>query len=152
MIRRPPDSTRTATLFPYTSLFRSGYWASQNGMVDAALAAMERGLLDASAEMGFQVQDVLVEGRVQTPREELLQALNVERGTPMLAFDPRAARVRVESLRWVAEAKVERRLQDTIFVRITERQPIAIWQHDGQFLLVDDQAARKTVVWGKMGS
>src|SRR3546814_20525780 len=57
----------------------------------------------------------------------------------MLAFDPRAARVRVESLGWVAEAKVERRLPDTIFVRITERQPIAIWQHDGQFLLVDDQ-------------
>src|SRR3546814_2402630 len=25
MIRRPPRSTRTATLFPYTTLFRSGY-------------------------------------------------------------------------------------------------------------------------------
>src|SRR3546814_11962149 len=25
MIRRPPSSTRTDTLFPYTSLFRSGY-------------------------------------------------------------------------------------------------------------------------------
>src|SRR3546814_13410483 len=26
MIRRPPRSTRTDTLFPYTTLFRSGYW------------------------------------------------------------------------------------------------------------------------------
>src|SRR3546814_10670692 len=27
MIRRPPRSTRTDTLFPYTTLFRSGWWA-----------------------------------------------------------------------------------------------------------------------------
>src|SRR3546814_12955980 len=26
MIRRPPRSTRTDTLFPYTTLFRSDYW------------------------------------------------------------------------------------------------------------------------------
>src|SRR3546814_10886201 len=26
MIRRPPRSTRTGTLFPYTTLFRSAYW------------------------------------------------------------------------------------------------------------------------------
>src|SRR3546814_7687675 len=26
MIRRPPRSTRTDTLFPYTTLFRSRYW------------------------------------------------------------------------------------------------------------------------------
>src|SRR3546814_9319093 len=28
MIRRPPRSTRTDTLFPYTTLFRSGGWAA----------------------------------------------------------------------------------------------------------------------------
>src|SRR3546814_18560363 len=29
MIRRPPRSTRTDTLFPYTTLFRSWSWSSQ---------------------------------------------------------------------------------------------------------------------------
>src|SRR3546814_11050551 len=29
MIRRPPRSTRTDTLFPYTTLFRSGYSAAR---------------------------------------------------------------------------------------------------------------------------
>src|SRR3546814_5421051 len=28
MIRRPPRSTRTDTLFPYTTLFRSAFWSS----------------------------------------------------------------------------------------------------------------------------
>src|SRR3546814_18565410 len=29
MIRRPPRSTRTDTLFPYTTLFRSRWWLTQ---------------------------------------------------------------------------------------------------------------------------
>src|SRR3546814_6940438 len=34
MIRRPPRSTRTATLFPYTTLFRSKEWRDRcNGIV-----------------------------------------------------------------------------------------------------------------------
>src|SRR3546814_16132172 len=35
MIRRPPRSTRTDTLFPYTTLFRSGLWRA---LAVAALA------------------------------------------------------------------------------------------------------------------
>src|SRR3546814_19451579 len=32
MIRRPPRSTRTDTLFPYTTLFRSGHLGAQRGV------------------------------------------------------------------------------------------------------------------------
>src|SRR3546814_4000224 len=34
MIRRPPRSTRTDTLFPYTTLFRSGLRAPRNDVQD----------------------------------------------------------------------------------------------------------------------
>src|SRR3546814_5534603 len=37
MIRRPPRSTRTDTLFPYTTLFRSGLEAARAGL-EAAFA------------------------------------------------------------------------------------------------------------------
>src|SRR3546814_38735 len=39
MIRRPPRSTRTDTLFPYTTLFRSVSWAAGAIVVGAALSA-----------------------------------------------------------------------------------------------------------------
>src|SRR3546814_13376906 len=32
MIRRPPRSTRTDTLFPYTTLFRSGAWTAAQSL------------------------------------------------------------------------------------------------------------------------
>src|SRR3546814_1373212 len=43
MIRRPPRSTRTDTLFPYTTLFRSSSWAhegkeTQGGRATASAA------------------------------------------------------------------------------------------------------------------
>src|SRR3546814_7181399 len=41
MIRRPPRSTRTDTLFPYTSLFRSIFSMLGNDF-DATVAAIER--------------------------------------------------------------------------------------------------------------
>src|SRR3546814_11302919 len=38
MIRRPPRSTRTDTLFPYTTLFRSSRWGARPaGLGDARL-------------------------------------------------------------------------------------------------------------------
>src|SRR3546814_20763074 len=40
MIRRPPRSTRTDTLFPYTTLFRSGATVTQRLPADADLAAL----------------------------------------------------------------------------------------------------------------
>src|SRR3546814_12999747 len=38
MIRRPPRSTRTDTLFPYTTLFRSGERLADKQLVQAAIA------------------------------------------------------------------------------------------------------------------
>src|SRR3546814_5498560 len=43
MIRRPPRSTRTDTLFPYTTLFRSGVSAAlEERAVQQAIAAEQR--------------------------------------------------------------------------------------------------------------
>src|SRR3546814_20467309 len=41
MIRRPPRSTRTDTLFPYTTLFRSKAWLDAKGAVADAQQMLE---------------------------------------------------------------------------------------------------------------
>src|SRR3546814_5180069 len=42
MIRRPPRSTRTDTLFPYTTLFRSGSWTDASDITPRAAAGGAR--------------------------------------------------------------------------------------------------------------
>ncbi len=107
------------------------------GHVDAASAWAERHGMIVSAGFGLAVREVLVQGRGESPGKDVLAALDVKRGSPILAFDPHAAKARLEELPWVRKATVERRLPDTVFVRLEERVPMALWQRDGKLTLVD---------------
>src|SRR3546814_13932288 len=52
MIRRPPRSTRTDTLFPYTTLFRSTQHHGLRGLQPAHPMRRERELMIAVVRMG----------------------------------------------------------------------------------------------------
>jgi cell division protein FtsQ len=90
-----------------------------------------------SAAGGFRIENVEVVGRDQTDPKALLAAAGLKRGDPILAFNPQVARQRIEGLSWVATAAVERRLPDTVAITIVERKPIALWQHNDKFALID---------------
>ena len=116
----------------------AGAWQlSANGWIDARMNALGASVLDVSADAGLRVDDVVLSGRHNADAAEILAALDIERGSPIFAIDMKAARNRIESLGWVRSAEIARRLPDVVFVRVVERQPLAIWQHDGQAALVD---------------
>ncbi len=94
-------------------------------------------VLDLTARAGFRVSEISVEGRHRTPAAELLQALQVGRGDPILGVDLTATRERLELISWVKTATLERRLPGELRLLITERDPIAIWQNQGHYYLVD---------------
>ncbi len=121
------------------SMCGSGWWLWHSGTVQGWGQAIQDSAITASAEVGFRVNEVLVVGRERTKREDLLRAVGVRRGTAIFAFDPDAARMRIEALTWVREASVERRLPDTVLLRLVERRPMALWQRDDGFSLVDNQ-------------
>ena len=95
-------------------------------------------MLDGSARLGLVVTDVKVEGRETTDRDTILAALAAGPGTPILAMSPSRAKEQLETLPWVRSAVVERRLPDTLFVRLVERKPLA-WQHGGKVELIDQE-------------
>src|SRR3546814_12053963 len=63
MIRRPPRSTRTATLFPYTTLFRAAGFAERRGYLPRAVPILKH--VGAIAPQRVCVRDgtVHVDGR-----------------------------------------------------------------------------------------
>ena len=112
-------------------------WLSTSGWIPRSLERVELALLAASADAGLELGDVLVEGRRRTERRVVLETLGVVRGQPILAFDPYAAQARLERLPWVRSATVERRLPAAIHVRLIERRPLALWQHQGRISVID---------------
>src|SRR3546814_3440615 len=97
MIRRPPRSTRTDTLFPYTTLFRSAF-----------LLGLAHGLQDA-----LGLVDLGLGGAVDLVGE--LDLARVDRPLALAAEHRGAARLGLEALRVgeVAEGAVDRSEEHT---------------------------------------
>lgn len=102
-----------------------------------AITSLRDRLGTVTAALGMKVDEVVVEGRANTPEPLLRAAIGVAPGDAMLGFSVAAARTRIETLAWVEHATVERRLPGTIVVALVERRPFAIWQHAGKFVLID---------------
>jgi cell division protein FtsQ len=56
---------------------------------------------------------------------------------PQALVDVSAIRRRLLQFGWVKDARVSRRLPDTLVIDIVERRPAALWQNDGQLALID---------------
>jgi cell division protein FtsQ len=116
----------------------AGWWAWREGwLVEAKNRLDAVGLAIVAAVTPFKLVDVTVEGREYVERGDILAALNVKAGDSLLGIDLQASRQKLEAIDWVASAAVERRLPDTLYVTLKERRAVAIWQHDGQYTLID---------------
>ncbi|MCH8237221.1 MAG: FtsQ-type POTRA domain-containing protein [Proteobacteria bacterium] len=114
-----------------------GWWMWKSGWVEQTVERTKWKLIAVSTEIGFKVEEILVVGRRETTQEELLAAVRLVRGAPILAFDLQAAKKRLEALPWVKTASVGRMLPDTVLLNVEERRPLALWQHKGVFALID---------------
>jgi cell division protein FtsQ len=93
------------------------------------------------AASGFIVNDILVEGRRQTDPQTILTAIGASRGDSIFKCDPNSTKEHLEKITWIQSATVQRRLPGTIYIRLVERNPIAIWQNESKLYLVDEHGA-----------
>jgi len=116
----------------------AAWLAWERDWIGRSIASAEATMLTGTAQLGFTVEEIYVVGRRRTSREHLLDAVGLERGAPIFGLDIHAARTRLMTLPWVRAAAVERLLPDTVVLRVDERRPVALWQRQGRFALIDD--------------
>jgi cell division protein FtsQ len=116
-----------------------GYQLHRSGTAASILSQTNHAMVWESVRIGFAVTSVEVQGRERASAAAILAALNVSRGSPILAIDPASAKQRLETVPWIRSATIYRRLPDTLFVRIVEQQPLAFWQRQGQLTLIDQE-------------
>jgi len=114
-----------------------GWWLWRAGIAQAVYDGFGGALIHVTALAGYRVDEVLVEGRGGSEKADLLAAIEVKRGDPILGLSLTRARAQLERLPWIAAATVERRLPNLVFIRITEREPMALWQYDRKLVLID---------------
>ena len=110
-------------------------------------AKAERSAGAAVGRAGFTVSGYQIVGLRQMDRrlvdevvtDELSRAA-AEAGAakaPQPLVDVAAIRDRLIQFGWVKDARVSRRLPDTLVIDIVERTPAALWQNKGQLALID---------------
>lgn len=134
---RRPVAIAMSGFLSVSAMVYGGWWVWQQGWIQQNVESAKWNLIGAAADIGFAVDEIFVEGRVESDRKNILRALRLKRGAPILAFDPVAAKTRVETLPWIKSASIERQLPDVIHLKIFERRPMALWQRQGKFSLID---------------
>ncbi|MFW6050308.1 MAG: cell division protein FtsQ/DivIB [Myxococcota bacterium] len=89
----------------------------------------------------FAARELSVEGHERLTRGEVLRAAGLARGQNVFEVAPEDARERLLRHPWIAEAEVERRLPDTLGVRVREHRAAALLALEGVVYLVSDEGA-----------
>jgi len=116
-------------------------WLWHSGWPEKQVERVTNASLRVTQRARFAINDIMVEGRTHTGKEEILAALDTTAGTPIFGFDLNAAHERLRQLPWVRNVSIERRLPDAIVIHLTEREPMARWQNEGQIVVIDNDGA-----------
>lgn len=85
----------------------------------------------------MKISKIIITGCNLTTENEVKDALGIHIGDSIFAFSVHDAQQRLDALPFVDHALLKRQLPNTITIHITERTPFAVWQHQGQFQLID---------------
>ena len=109
------------------------------GRGDRLVQGTVSGIDGKFGDAGFRLKAVHVEGASTLATPDIVRAAGVYKDQPLLGLDLEALRKRVEQVGWVKEARVVRLLPDTLVVAVVERRQLAVWQHGGHTVVIDDQ-------------
>ncbi|MEZ5691695.1 MAG: FtsQ-type POTRA domain-containing protein [Rickettsiales bacterium] len=130
------------SIFFFGSLFIAviygGVWVWQTSAVSRGIKAGSDFVYGVTVEAGYRVKNFYLEGRKRTPVATINDVVDVSENTPILRVDIDDVRRKLEEVDSIKSASVERSLPDTLYVRIVEREPVALWQYKGKISLVDD--------------
>jgi cell division protein FtsQ len=104
--------------------------AVSSGWVENKMDLAKNSVIEATATAGMVVESIYLRGSQATSRSDLLETLDIKKGSPILNIDIKEARLRVESLGWVKSATLVRVLPNVIFLDIKERKALALWQRN----------------------
>ncbi|EJF78644.1 Cell division protein FtsQ [Candidatus Bartonella washoeensis] len=107
------------------------YGLSSSGRMEMIVKA-------AILDIGFVVADVDMSGNKRVVKQDVLKILGLDVSPSIFSFDVDKARSLLEQQAWVQSANVQKIYPNRVRILVVEREPYAIWQHDGMMDIVDN--------------
>lgn len=152
-VRRPAPKRPSAVAqaiatipLPTATLKRLGNWAAAlllaAGLIAGVVAMQLPQMIgieigEAIGRAGFRVRNIEIEGIAKADRAAVYDVAVDQQSRAMPLVDLQATRAKLLQFGWIKDARVSRRLPDTLVVNIVERRPAAIWQYRRKLALID---------------
>lgn len=94
---------------------------------------------EAVGEAGFRLDKIDITGLRRMDRNTVYAEALDQRSRAMPLVDLAGVRERLLKYPYIEDARVSRRLPDTLAIHIVERVPAAVWQRQGALVLVDEK-------------
>lgn len=92
---------------------------------------------------GLGIERITISGIAELSEAEVLHAAGIDPRVSLAFFDANEARTRLEAQPLIREASVRKLFPNEVAIQITEREPYALWQRNGEISII---AADGTVI------
>jgi cell division protein FtsQ len=140
----PPGAGLAASMLLLGATVVYGAFAGDH--VGAAVAWLKNARDTAANAAGFRISAVSVSGSNQVSREQALAIAGLAGRESLLFFDAEAARTRLLTNPWVADAAVLKLYPGRLQIALTERRAFALWQRYGRLNVIADDGTVLEVV------
>ena len=120
-------------------LLTLGVITVRHNLVGKQIDSLISEIYSKTATIGWGLNDITLEGRDKTTKEDVLRVINLQRGDNILEISLPKVCADVQSLPWVKKAVVSRRyFPNIIHISITEKKVKSIWQYQNEFYPIDE--------------
>lgn len=92
---------------------------------------------EGMGKAGFMLKRAEITGNARVSTLDIYNVAFDQDSMAMPLIDLAGTRARLLEFGWIRDVQVSRRLPDTLVIRVSEREPAAIWQNNRQLSLID---------------
>jgi cell division protein FtsQ len=115
-----------------------GYGVVKGDHAEDIVAIFKDARDQAGNALGFRIATLAVSGHRHMSREEIVATAGVTGRSSLLFLDVDAARERLKTNPWIADATVLKLYPGELQIGVEERQPFALWQADRRVTVIAD--------------
>ena len=105
-----------------------------------------------SNQTDLGLKEIHVQGRENVSTELLLKTVNLKKGTPLLSVNIKEVQTKLNNIGWIKSSIVERKLPNTLLIKLKEYRPLALLQKNNEHYLISTDGSIITRSYGQFSN
>ena len=111
----------------------------RHNLVSKHIDSLMSELYQTTADKGWGLDDITIEGRNKTSKDDILRVIELKRGDNILEVDLKLVGEKIRTLPWIKDVSISRNyFPNVLHIAVTEKSVKSIWQYKNEFYPIDE--------------